>query len=67
MYVIYSLRECHYLKRTTKIDVKLKTSHRSLGLLRQTMMISSADHFDLSAVCQVQAYQIAGQQKSGPL
>ena len=30
-------------------------------------MISSADHHDLSVVCQAQAYQIIGQQKSGPL
>ena len=31
------------------------------------MMISSADHHDLSVVCQAQAYQIGGQQKSGAL
>ena len=27
-----------------------------LGLLQQTKMISSADHHDLSVVCQAQAY-----------
>ena len=27
------------------------------------MMISSTDHHDLSVVCQVEAYQIVGQQK----
>ena len=31
------------------------------------MITSCADHHDLSVVCQVQAYQIVGQQKSGPL
>ena len=31
------------------------------------MMTSSADHRDLSVVCQAQAYEIVGQQKSGPL
>ena len=30
-------------------------------------MINSADHHDLSVVCQAQTYQIVGQQKSGPL
>jgi len=30
-------------------------------------MINSADHHDLSVVCQAQTYQIIGQQKSGPL
>ena len=39
----------------------------SLGLLQQTMMISIADHHDLSVVCQAHADQIVGQQKSGPL
>ena len=39
----------------------------SLGLIQQTMIVSSADHHDLSVVCQAQAYQIVGQQKSGPL
>ena len=39
----------------------------SLDLLEQTMIISSADNYDLSVVCQAQAYQIVGQQKSGPL
>ena len=66
MYVIYSLRECRYLKRT-KNRSKVENSHCSLGLLRQTMMISSADHHDLSLVCQAQAYQIVDQQKRGPL
>ena len=46
---------------------KVENPYCSLGLLRQTMMISSADHRDLSVVCQAQAYQIVGQQKSGPL
>ena len=31
------------------------------------MMISSADHYDLSVLCQAQAYQVVGQQKMGPL
>ena len=31
------------------------------------MITSCADHHDLSVVCQVQAYQIVAQQKSGPL
>ena len=31
------------------------------------MIISSADHHDLSAVCHTQDYRIVGQQKSGPL
>ena len=48
MYVIYSLRECNYLKRT-KIEV-IENLHCSLGLLQQTMLISSADHYDLSGV-----------------
>ena len=30
-------------------------------------MFRSADYHDLSVVCQAQAYQIVGQQKSGPL
>ena len=46
---------------------KVKNLHCSLGLLQQTMMISSADHYDRSIVCQAQAYQIIGLQKSGPL
>ena len=64
MYVNYSLRKCHYLKSTKN---KVENSHCSLGLLQQTMMISSADHHDRSVACQAQAYQIVGQQKSGPL
>ena len=31
------------------------------------MITSCADHHDLTVVCQVQAHQIVGQQKSGPL
>jgi len=62
MYVFYSFRECHYLKRK-KIEVN---PYYSLGLLQQAM-ISSADHHDLSVVCQAQAYQIVGGQNSGPL
>ena len=31
------------------------------------MITRCADHHDLSAVCQVQAYQVVGQQKNGPL
>ena len=44
-----------------------KVEYCSLGLLQQTMTISSADHHDLSVVCQAQAYQIVTQRKSGPL
>ena len=61
MYVIYSLRECNYLKRT-KIEV-IENLHCSLGLLQQTMMISSADHYDLLGGYQAQTYQTVGQQK----
>ena len=46
---------------------KVENLHCSLGLLQQTMMISTADHHDLSLVYQAQAYQTVGQQKSGPL
>ena len=31
------------------------------------MMISSADHHDLSGVCPAQSYEIVGQSKGGPL
>ena len=34
-----------------------------MGLLQQTTIISSADHYDLSLVCQAQVYQIVGQKK----
>ena len=34
---------------------KVKSRHYLLGLLQQTMTISSADHRDLSLVCQAQA------------
>ena len=44
-----------------------KVEYCSLGLLQQTMMISSADHHDLSVVCHAQAYQIVTKKKSGPL
>ena len=44
---------------------KVENLYCSMGLLRQqTMMISSADHYDLSVVCQDQAYQIVGQHPS---
>ena len=46
---------------------KVENPYCSLSLLQQTMMISSVDHQNLSAVCQAQAYQIVGSQKSGPL
>ena len=46
---------------------KVENPYCSLGLLQQTLMIISADHHDLWVVCQAQAYQIVGQQKSGPL
>ena len=47
---------------------KVENQYCSMGLLRQqTMMISSADHHDLSIVCQAQAYRIVAQQKSVPL
>ena len=42
---------------------KVENPYCSLGLLQQTTMINSADHHDLSVVCQAQAYQIVGQQK----
>ena len=42
---------------------KVENPYFSLGLLQQTTMINSADHHDLSVVCQAQAYQIVGQQK----
>ena len=45
----------------------LEIKYCSLSLLQLVMMTSSADHRDLSVVCQAQAYQIVGQQKSGPL
>ena len=54
-------------KQTTKIEATVENSHCSLGLLQQTMMISSADHHDFSVVCQAQAHQIVGQQQRGPL
>ena len=60
MCIIYSLRECHYLKRT-KIEVKLNIR------IVHWVCSSSADHYDLSVLCQALAYQIVGQQKSGPL
>lgn len=41
--------------------------HCSLGFPQQTMMINNAGHHDVSVVCQAQAYQMVGQQKSGPL
>ena len=66
MYAIYSLRDCHYLKRI-KIEIKFKNSHCLLGLLQQTMMISSSDHHDLSVVCQAQPTKSLVNKKSGPL
>ena len=45
----------------------LEIKYCSLSLRQLVMMTSSADHRDLSVVCQAQAYQIVGQQKSGPL
>ena len=55
------------LFRKNKNMNKVENPYCSLGLLQQTMMIISADHHDLSVVCQAQAYQIVGHQKSGPL
>ena len=46
---------------------KVENPYCSRGLLQQTMMISSANNYDLSVACQAQAYQIVGQQKSAPL
>ena len=60
MCTIYSHRECHYLKRT-KIEAKLKVR------IVHWVCSSSADHYDLSVLCQAQAYQIVGQKRSGPL
>lgn len=40
-----------------------KVEYCSLDLLQQTMMISRADHHDLSVVCQAQAYQIVTKKK----
>ena len=58
--IFYSPKKCHYLKRT-KIEVKLKIR------IAHWVCSSSADHYDLSVLCQAQAYEIFGQQKSGPL
>lgn len=44
---------------------KVENPHCSLGLLQQIMIISSANHHDLSAVYPAQACQIVGQQNSG--
>lgn len=44
---------------------KVENPSFSMGLQKET--ISSADHHDLSVVYQARAYQIVGQQISGPL
>ena len=51
----------------TKNRNKVENQDYSLGLLQQSMMISIAGHHDRLMVCQARAYQIVGQQKSGPL
>ena len=53
-YVIYSLRECHYLKRT-QIDVKLKFALFS-GFSPANHDDDKASHHDVLVVCQAQAY-----------
>jgi len=55
------------LFKKNKNRSKAKNLHCSLGFPKQTMMINNAGHHDVSVVCQTQAYQIVGQQKSGPL
>ena len=50
MFLFYSFRECHCWKRT-KIEIKLKI--HTLGLPQQTTIIGTADHHDLSVVCQL--------------
>ena len=55
------------LFKKNKNGSKVENSYCSLDLLQQTMMISSADHYDHSVVCQAQALQIVSQRKSGPL
>ena len=42
-------------KRNKKRN-KVENLYYSLALLQKTMMTSSADHHDLSVVCQAQAY-----------
>ena len=61
MYVIYSLRECHYLKRTKKTS-KIENLHCSLGLLPQTMMVSSAGHPVFQYCAKLKLTKIVGQQ-----
>ena len=60
MCIFYSPIESDNLKRT-KIEVKLKIR------IAHWVCSTSADHCDLSVLCQAQAYQIFGQQESGPL
>ena len=51
------------LFKTNKNWDKVENPYCSLGLLQQTTIISSADHYDLSLVCQAQVYQIVGKKK----
>ena len=43
------------LFKKNKNTDKVENPYCSLGLLQQTMMISTADHHDHSLVCQAQA------------
>ena len=45
------------LFKTNKNWDKVENPYCSLGLLQRTTMISSADHYDLSVVCQAEAYR----------
>jgi len=51
------------LFKTNKNWDKVENPYCSLGLLQQSTIISSDDHYDLSLVCQAQVYQIDGQKK----
>ena len=68
--IFFWRRDCLQFKRMSlfqknKDRNKVQNPYCSLGLLQQIMIISSANHHDLSAVYQAQACQIVGEQNSG--
>ena len=61
MYIFYSFREWYGLFKKNKNRNKVENPYYPLHLLQQTMMISNADHHDLSGMCPAQSYEIVGQ------